>query len=218
MRTNHWQRVLLIAGLVLFGLGILNVVRNSREVDADAKLADAQRAKYTGIIQDAAKRPPRFDVSLVQFRLADIDALTNPSSGLRYDVVPDGIGETVPETEGEYWMGALLVTTPSLVPKVRLEAERREASGSVIVDLQTLSTTGRRAGSTAIEWTPSANVGALVPLCLLRNRRDGFMRVVSKLVLAPKGLVARTGDGRKVRIDIEGESASYGVILQPGGA
>jgi len=79
---------LLAGGLLLFVLGAFNVVRHNREVDANATEADAQRARYARVVRNTAERPPRFEVSLVQFRLSDLDRLTRPASdSLRYEVV-----------------------------------------------------------------------------------------------------------------------------------
>jgi hypothetical protein len=194
--------------LLLLAFGVVAVVCHNREVEADAAEADAQQAKYTRIVREAAERPPQFEVTLVEFPLSDLDRLTSPASaGARYRVVATEIAERLKTRTGRderLGVAALLVSTPSPVPRVRLEVQRRRAAGRSLIDLTDLDSAGRRAGTDTVEWTPSANAGALAPLGLFQGPGPTFLRVEGNIILVPQRLIAERAQGSEIAIDLTG--------------
>lgn len=87
-RTGHF---VLAGGLAVLAIGVgVSVVRHERGASRDESRREAERARYEQILREAAERPPRFEVSYVQFVLSDLDRLTGRAApaATRYRLIP----------------------------------------------------------------------------------------------------------------------------------
>jgi hypothetical protein len=86
----------LALGLVVFAAGVaIAIARHDVRPKALGPAAAAQRDRYDRLIRQATSRPVRYDISLVQFPLADLDVIRDNGDSDPYQIVDDDVTERI---------------------------------------------------------------------------------------------------------------------------